>query len=431
MSWFAFENETEANEKVISSTILRAHAAPIGKFNPKQYIPSPETFFVFGRFRLNTEVYMKWSWKIGSYAGIGVYVHATFLLVIGWVVWTHWSAGQSLAMTINGLLFVLALFGCVLLHEFGHALTAKRYGIKTRDITLLPIGGVARLERMPDDPKQELWVALAGPAVNVVIAAALFVWLQVTAAFEPLESLTMTGGSFAERLLLVNVSLVLFNLLPAFPMDGGRVLRALLATRKNYVRATQIAATIGQGMALVFGFVGLFSNPFLLFIALFVWIGAAQESSMVQMKSAISGIPVQLAMLREFHTLSPHDRLTRVIDFILAGSQQDFPVAEDGRVVGVLTRSDLLLALAKQGKDATVAEVMQREFQIVEANEMLESAFVRLQTCACHTLPVVRNQQIVGLLTMDNVGEFLMIESALRGEKIDAALHARLRVLQA
>ncbi len=364
---------------------------------------------------------MKWSWKIGSYAGIGVYMHATFLLVIAWVILSHGIAGNTVPMMINGLLFVLALFGCVLLHEFGHALTAKKYGIKTRDITLLPIGGVARLERMPEDPKQELWVALAGPAVNVVIAVALFLWLQITSAFEPLESLTMTGGSFAERLMLVNVSLVLFNLLPAFPMDGGRVLRALLATKKDYVRATQIAATIGQGMALVFGFVGLFTNPFLLFIALFVWIGAAQEASAVQMKSAISGIPVQLAMLREFHTLSPHDRLTRVINFILAGSQQDFPVADDGRVVGVLTRSDLLVALAKQGKDATVAEVMQREFQTVEANEMLESAFVRLQTCACHTLPVVRNQQIVGLLTLDNVGEFLMIEFALRGEKkIDA-----------
>ncbi|NUO80200.1 site-2 protease family protein, partial [candidate division KSB1 bacterium] len=329
---------------------------------------------------------MKWSWKIGSYAGIGVYIHATFLLIIGWVVWTHWSAGQSLAMTINGLLFVFALFGCVLLHEFGHALTAKRYGIKTRDITLLPIGGVARLERMPDDPKQELWVALAGPAVNVVIALALFVWLQITAAFEPVENLTVTGGSFAERLMLVNVSLVLFNLLPAFPMDGGRVLRALLATRKDYARATQIAASIGQGMALVFGFLGLFYNPFLLFIALFVWIGAGQEASAVQMKSALGGIPVKLAMLTDFRALSPHDHLTHVIELILAGSQQDFPVVDDGRVVGVLTRSDLLLALAKQGKDAAVAEVMQRDFQTIEATEMLESAFARLQSCACHTL---------------------------------------------
>jgi Zn-dependent protease len=361
---------------------------------------------------------MKWSWKIGEFAGIGVYIHATFLLVIGWVALSHWVQGQSLAMMLTALVFIMALFGCVLLHEFGHALTAKKYGIKTRDITLLPIGGVARLERMPDDPKQELWVAIAGPAVNVVIAALLFLWLQVTSGFEPLSTLGVTTGSFAERLMLVNLFLVGFNMLPAFPMDGGRVLRAALATRIDYTRATQIAAGIGQGMAFLFGFVGLFYNPFLIFIALFVWIGAAQESSMVQMRSATGGIPVKMAMLTDFHTLNPHDSLSRAIELILSGSQQDFPVVENGRVVGVLTRSDLLLALAKRGAEAPVAEVMQREFQVVDSAEMLETAFIRLQTCACHTLPVVSKGQLVGLVTMDNVGEFLMIQSALSGKAV-------------
>ncbi|NUM69016.1 site-2 protease family protein, partial [candidate division KSB1 bacterium] len=256
----------------------------------------------------------------------------------------HWFQGNSLSMLVSGVGFILALFGCVLLHEFGHALTAKKYGIKTRDITLLPIGGVARLERMPDDPRQELWVALAGPAVNVVIAIALFLWLVVTNTFEPLGGLTVTSGSFLERLMIVNIWLVLFNMLPAFPMDGGRVLRALLATRKGYARATQIAAGIGQGMAFLFGFIGLFTNPFLLFIAFFVWIGAAQEASMVQMKTAVGGIPVKLAMLTNFQTLASHDTLNRAIELILAGSQQDFPVVDDGKVVGVLTRGDLLMA---------------------------------------------------------------------------------------
>jgi Zn-dependent protease/CBS domain-containing protein len=361
---------------------------------------------------------MKWSWKIGEYAGIGVYIHATFLLIILWVGLSHWLAGKTLEATLAGLAFVMALFACVLLHEFGHALTAKKYGIKTRDITLLPIGGVARLERMPDDPKQELWVALAGPAVNVVIAVALFVWLLVTNGFEPLSNLSMVSGSFVERLMFVNVALVLFNLLPAFPMDGGRVLRALLATKMEYTRATQIAAGIGQGMAFLFGLAGLFSNPFLLFIAFFVWIGAAQESSMVQMKSAIGGIPVKLAMLTDFRTLAPSDTLSRAIELILSGSQQDFPVVENGRVVGVLTRNDLLLALAKRGQDTPVTEVMQREFQVVDSAEMLETAFQRLQACACHTLPVVRNGELAGLVTMDNVGEFMMIQSALSGNRV-------------
>jgi CBS domain-containing protein len=220
-------------------------------------------------------------------------------------------------------------------------------------------------------------------------------------------------------------------MLPAFPMDGGRVLRALLATKMEYTRATQIAAGVGQAMAFIFGFIGLFTNPFLIFIALFVWIGAAQESSMVQMKSAIGGIPVKLAMLTDFRTLSPHDRLTRAIDLILSGSQHDFPVVDDGRVVGVLTRGDLIKALGQRGKDTAVGEVMQREFQLIEAGEMLESAFARLQACACHTLPVMQQNKLVGLVTMDNVGEFLMIQSALRGEKGPGLLNSRLRVLRA
>src|SRR5512139_325903 len=188
---------------------------------------------------------MKWSWKIGEFAGIGVYMHATFLLRLGWVGFVHWQDGQNLGAVVSGLAFVLALFACVVAHEYGHALTARRYGIKTREITLLPIGGVARLERMPDDPRQELWVALAGPAVNVVIAGVLFAWLLVTGGLVPLSQVAVERGSFLERLMIVNVFLAGFNMLPAFPMDGGRVLRAVLATRMEYTRATHVAANVG------------------------------------------------------------------------------------------------------------------------------------------------------------------------------------------
>ena len=204
---------------------------------------------------------MKWSWKIARLWGIDVYVHATFLLILAWVAYSYWVQFERLNAVVGGILFILALFACVVLHEYGHALMARRFGVKTRDITLYPIGGVARLERIPEKPIEELWVALAGPAVNVVIAILLGAYLVGTGAFQLSGLFSMTSGSFLPRLLAVNVMLVAFNLIPAFPMDGGRVLRALLAMRMDHLQATQIAATVGQGMAFVFGFVGLFGNP--------------------------------------------------------------------------------------------------------------------------------------------------------------------------
>ena len=359
---------------------------------------------------------MGWSLKLGKVAGIRVQVHFTFLIFMVWIVLSGLMAGKSQQVVLANAAFMLGLFGCVILHEFGHALTAKHYGILTKDITLLPIGGVARLERMPDDPRQELWVALAGPAVNVVIAAGLGAWLYLTRGGFNVAGIDIATGSFAERLLLVNVSLVVFNMLPAFPMDGGRVLRALLATRMEYTRATQIAASLGQAMALLFGLVGFLYNPMLMFIALFVWIGATQESSMVLMKSALGGIPVSAAMMTKFETVAPGDTLEHVSRLILSGSQQDFPVLDGNQVVGVVTRSGLLKALA-QKDDLPVSQIMHLNVATADAADMLENALQRLQESDCPTLPVLRNQNLVGLLTAENLGEFLMIKNARGGRK--------------
>lgn len=356
---------------------------------------------------------MKWSWKIGTLTGIELRIHVTFLLLLGWVGAAHWIAGRSVDAALNGVAFILALFGCVLLHELGHSLAARRYGIPTRDITLLPIGGVARLERMPEKPAQELWVALAGPAVNVAISAVLFVWLSITHAWAPLGQMHVASGPFLERLLIANVWLVGFNLIPAFPMDGGRVLRALLASRLEYVRATQIAAGIGQGLALVFGLIGLFGNPMLLFIALFVWIGASQEASATQMKAAMAGTPIRAAMLTDFRHLESGDTLADAVRLILEGSQQDFPVVEGGRVAGILTRSDLLVALAEHEPDHPVTATMRRDFLTTDYTEMLEVAFQRLQECDYHTMPVIHEGRLAGLLTMDNLGEYFLIQAAI------------------
>ena len=220
--------------------------------------------------------------------------------------------------------------------------------------------------------------------------------------------------------MLANVFLAGFNLLPAFPMDGGRALRALLATRMEYTRATQRAAMIGQGMAILFGFIGLQGNPMLIFIALFVWIGAGQEASVVQMKSALAGIPLRRAMLTHFRTLTPTSTLGDAVDLLLTGSQQDFPVVANGRIEGMLTRSDLVKALTRSGRTAPVADNM-RECPTAEASEMLETVLGRLQGRDCHTIPVLEHGALIGLVTMDNVGEFLMIQAAERGTSTASA----------
>jgi Zn-dependent protease/CBS domain-containing protein len=369
---------------------------------------------------------MGWSWTVGKLAGIDLKIHATFVLILAWVGLIHWQKGEDAAGVLMGVVFVLALFACVVLHELGHALAARRYGIGTKDITLLPIGGVARLERMPEDPRQEIVVALAGPAVNVLIAGAIFLWLTASGSWQAMSELDVARGNLLERLMVVNIFLLAFNLLPAFPMDGGRVLRALLATRTSYAQATQTAAAVGQGMAFLFGFLGLLYNPFLVFIALFVWIGAAQESNVVQIRSALGGIPVNHAMQTHFRTIGAGDSLEQAVDLILSGSQHDFPVIEDGAVVGVLNREDVFRALATSS-GARVRELMRTAYPAADSHDMLEDVFRRIQECGCRTAPVIHSGELVGLVTADNIAEFLMIQSARKSAASPAASAHALR----
>ncbi len=356
---------------------------------------------------------MKWSWRIGTIAGIGIYLHGTFLVLILFIVLSEWAQHRSLTAALAGVLFLLAIFGTIVLHELGHALTARRFGVRTRDIILLPIGGLARLERMPDLPRQELWVALAGPAVNIAIGAGIIVVVLFVRGSMPILSLDASGGVLG-RFAAVNLWLAAFNLLPGFPMDGGRALRALIAERTDYVRATRIATSVGQGMAVVFGVLGLFVNPFLVFIALFVWMGASAETSMVTMRAALSGTPVSRAMVTDFRAVEAGRPLQHAVDLMLAGSQRAFPVVDDGRLVGLLTRDALLRALEEGGVITPIRDVMTRQFQIADAGERLEAAFVRLQSGDAPAMPVVSDGKLVGLLTADSIGEFVTIRSALR-----------------
>jgi Zn-dependent protease/CBS domain-containing protein len=357
---------------------------------------------------------MKWSWKLGTFSGIAVYVHATFALLLGAVLAAHVFVGRGLMSALTGVLFIVLIFLCVVLHEFGHALMAKRFGIETRDITLYPIGGVARLERIPRNPRQELLIAIAGPLVNVVIAASLALGLYISQGPLTVASVMQPSGDLILNLLATNVLLVVFNLLPAFPMDGGRVLRAVLAERMDYGRATHIAARIGQAMAFLFGYAGLY-NPVMFFIAFFVYVGAQEEAAAVQAEIAFRGVPVREAMMSRFATLSPDDRLGRAVEQLLSGAQHDFPVVADGHMVGLLTRQALVSALGERGPESPIAAAMQPAPAPILPWDSLESTFQRMRESEVQTIPVERDGVLIGLVTLENIAEFLMLRNAVEG----------------
>ena len=358
---------------------------------------------------------MKWSWKIARIAGIDVSIHATFFLLLAWVGHYYWKTFGTLTAVLDGIVYILALFSCVVLHEFGHALTGRRYGVVTRNILLLPIGGIAMMDKLPENPVHEIKVALAGPAVNIVIAAILWLWLQLNNIHVTEEQLLATGGPFAFRLMVVNLFLAVFNLLPAFPMDGGRVLRAALATKMSHARATEKAAAIGQYFALMFGVFGLLYNPILLLIAVFLWFGASGENQAEQIKNTLSNSTIGDAMLTEFHTLSPHDSLEKAIQLTLAGSQKDFPVGNEHQLQGVLTQSLLLSALQQQGQATSVGSIELSSIKTVSRDIPIQQLLERLQTDQTHMIAVSDGGKIVGIANLENVLELIKIQQALNG----------------
>ena len=368
---------------------------------------------------------MHWSFRLVRVFGIEIKVHVTFFLLLAWIGWLYHRSGGTPA-AIDGVLFVLLIFVCVLLHELGHALAAAHYGIKTPDITLLPIGGMARLERIPEKPSQEIAVTLAGPAVNILIAAVLGVAIGLTTGIPDPQALQQTGLPMTVRLFAVNIWLVIFNAIPAFPMDGGRLLRALLAMRMNYARATQIAANIGHGIAFLFFIVGLWVSPMLILIAVFVYFGASNEALMAQMRSISKDLRVSAAMVTQFQALPFEATLNDAVEALLRTSQHEFPVTDhDGQVRGILTRNDMIAALRKSGAATPVAEVMRTDIPSVPQSMLFDRAFAMMQQCSCPALPVLDSLgRLVGLFTPENVGEMIMVQSALgaRPRKVTQAV---------
>ncbi len=353
---------------------------------------------------------MSWSFSIGRLFGSDLRIHVTFFLLLAWVGYAAY-ANTGWSGAVQNVLFVIALFACVVAHEFGHALTARRYGIKTPDITLLPIGGMARLERMPENPRQEILVALAGPLVNVVIWAVL----MLAGARMPLDSaaaLDLTGPGFLGRLAFVNLFLALFNLIPAFPMDGGRVFRALLSMTMDRVRATRVAATSGQIVAFLFGFAGLSTgNPMLILIAVFVFVAANAESQDVAMRAVARQLSARDATITSYESLTPADTLQAAASALVHSTQHEFPVIDtDGTSLGFVTRNALFAALAQDGpRTRPVSEIMQTDIPSLPLTTRLEKVLDALYKGAPAVTVTDSKGHMIGYVTRENVGELMVI----------------------
>jgi Zn-dependent protease/CBS domain-containing protein len=359
---------------------------------------------------------MSWSLNIGKVAGTVVRVHITFLLFLAWIFAGSYASGGA-ATAWDSLAFMVLLFLCVLLHEFGHIFTARAFGVPTPYVTLLPIGGVAQLERIPEEPWEEFLIAVAGPMVNVVIVAALVFLFDAHLQPSAAAAVDNMKIPLVDRLATVNLFLALFNMIPAFPMDGGRVLRALLASRFGYVRATEIAASIGQFVAFALGFIGLMANPILIFIAIFVYLAASSEAHMVALRAASRGVPVSYAMMTQFVTLSPEAHIDEAVQTLLHTSQGEFPVVDGaGKPVGLLGRGDLIRAIKTRGPDARVADAMTAEVPTISHRATLEQAFKLLQQKSASAVGVTDAAgKLVGLITSETIAEMMMLQEALPG----------------
>tara|TARA_R110002096_G_scaffold200639_13_gene384748 strand:+ start:2337 stop:3440 length:1104 start_codon:yes stop_codon:yes gene_type:complete len=365
---------------------------------------------------------MAWSFPIARIFGTQLRIHFTFFFLLAGFGYMGFREGEMTG-AIFGVIFAIALFTCVVLHEFGHAFAGRFFGIRTPDITLLPIGGLARLERMPTNPWHEFVIAVAGPAVNVVIAAilGLFLYLNPTYGEMPEGFPPLSVSQLMVYMFMVNISLVVFNMIPAFPMDGGRVLRSVLASIMPHARATSIAAALGQFLA-VLGGLWAINNPganfVLIFIAIFIFFAAGREASSAKLRAQIQGLTVSSAMLRKFETLPPDMPLGEASHLLVAQSQSDFPVLdEDGVFLGFLSKNGILDGLRKHGPDAPISLTMLPSSRPVLGSSQLEQALEVMNTDRVPFVPVVDqpNGPIVGIFNSQSLGEMLMVRSALSG----------------
>lgn len=360
---------------------------------------------------------MKANINLGSVSGIKIKVHWTFIFLILWIILSEIKQGGNTKSILFNISLVLAVFICVILHELGHALTAKHFGISTKKITLLPIGGMATMEKIPESPKQELLVTLAGPLVNVIIALLLyfiipvkeFMHLNFTETLETLSSFTVQNFLF--YLYIVNVALVVFNTIPAFPMDGGRILRAILAIKINRAKATQIASTIGQFIAVIFLLIGLIYNPFLIFIALVIFLGAYGENQMVHHLALLKGHTVKEALITKFTTFHPENTIKDVMDSIISGTENNFVVTENDTVIGLLYYQDIVENV--KNENYLVRDVMNTSFKTFNSNDNLNKVYQLIHSQKNSFFPVLENGKLIGVIDAINLNEFILFQPKL------------------
>jgi Zn-dependent protease/CBS domain-containing protein len=359
------------------------------------------------------------SFELFKIGGTAVRIHVTFFLLLAFIGAANYLEG-GMDAAVQGVVFIVLLFVCVVLHEFGHIIAARQFGIATPTVTVLPIGGVASLERMPEKPGQEIVVALAGPLVNVIIAVVLFLLAGASLDVTDMARLGDVQPSLLSRVAEANIALVIFNLIPAFPMDGGRVLRALMAIPLGFARATQLAARIGQALAVVLGILGLFGSPLLVLIAVFVFLAANAEAGMVQGRDLTRGFLASDAMITEYQSLSPTSTLDDAQQLLLRTGQQAFPVVDgQGGLRGAVTRGGLIEALREKGGETPVLDIMRRDVPVVSERTYLDGIWQMLQQQPVPMVAVVGpDRQLKGFITKENLADMVMMRASRRPSTI-------------
>jgi Zn-dependent protease len=361
-------------------------------------------------------MHKKWALYIGSLLGIKLFIHWSFLIILVWIFLMYFRMGHSISAGLDGVFFIIVLFACVIMHELGHALMAKRFKIITRDITLYPIGGIASLESIPEEPSQELKVTLAGPAVNVVIGISIWIYLKATNQIPDPE--TIRSGNvftlpFAFSIMYANIVLAVFNLIPAFPMDGGRVLRSLLAMKMDPAKATEIAARLGQFLAIIFVFVGFFYDFWLVFIGMFLFLGASSESRIVEIKNALEGIRVKDVIVTNFTSLTTDSTINEASKRLVSTNEKSFLVTKNDNVEGILNYKDIIEALHNGEGQKTVESYIQKEFRWIGYEDQLSDIFPLIRLGKQTIFPVKGNDKLIGVIYSENIDKWILLKHNL------------------